>query len=235
MEFASSTSLLLHTTNQTGTNVGGLAVKLSGGGGTGTGTPGQLQFLTYDTSGISSTTPQVATVKMVINGETGNVGIGTASPTAKLNVVGTLKFVTGNEANGKILTSDASGNADWQTPATTSSGAYLPTYSSPANIDTVILDSLSYSRVGDVVTVSGELQVNVTLAATATSFLLTIPVTSSFTAASQCGGAGNSPTAVSWSAGINAASGTSTVKVAFVSTVSVTQQPLDFIFQYRIR
>lgn len=44
------------------------------------------------------------------------VGIGTAYPSAKLHVVGNLKFVTGTQANGKILTSDASGNADWQTP-----------------------------------------------------------------------------------------------------------------------
>lgn len=45
----------------------------------------------------------------------GNFGIGTTSPTAKLHVVGSLNFTTGNEGMGKVLTSDASGNADWQT------------------------------------------------------------------------------------------------------------------------
>ena len=45
---------------------------------------------------------------------TGNVGIGTNSPTATLEVSGTVKLSTGAAA-GKVLTSDASGNATWQT------------------------------------------------------------------------------------------------------------------------
>lgn len=47
---------------------------------------------------------------------TGNVGIGTTSPTAKLHVVGTFQLVDGNQALGRVLTSDASGSATWQTP-----------------------------------------------------------------------------------------------------------------------
>ncbi len=45
----------------------------------------------------------------------GNVGIGTAAPTATLHVVGTSRFVDGTEGAGKVLTSDASGNATWST------------------------------------------------------------------------------------------------------------------------
>jgi hypothetical protein len=37
--------------------------------------------------------------------------------TATLEVNGSLKFVTGNQGTNKILQSDASGNADWATPA----------------------------------------------------------------------------------------------------------------------
>jgi hypothetical protein len=48
----------------------------------------------------------------------GNVGIGTSSPSAKLDVQGTsgatIKIVDGNQASGKVLTSDANGNASWQ-------------------------------------------------------------------------------------------------------------------------
>jgi hypothetical protein len=48
----------------------------------------------------------------------GNVGIGTFSPTQKLEVSGNLKTVgfimTGGAAAGKVLTSDASGQAAWQ-------------------------------------------------------------------------------------------------------------------------
>ncbi len=45
-----------------------------------------------------------------------NVGIGTSTPGAKLEVNGQLKITGGTPGNGKILTSDASGLASWQTP-----------------------------------------------------------------------------------------------------------------------
>jgi hypothetical protein len=57
---------------------------------------------------------------MIILGN-GNVGINSGAPTTKLDVVGTsgttLKIVDGNQANGKVLTSDANGVASWATAA----------------------------------------------------------------------------------------------------------------------
>jgi hypothetical protein len=47
----------------------------------------------------------------------GNVGIGTEDPTTKLHINGTspsLRLVDGTQAAGKILVSDANGNATWQ-------------------------------------------------------------------------------------------------------------------------
>ena len=54
----------------------------------------------------------------------GNVGIGTATPSEKLQVNGnvkvggTLQVQGGSPGAGKVLTSDGSGNASWQAPAT---------------------------------------------------------------------------------------------------------------------
>ena len=47
---------------------------------------------------------------------TGNVGIGTTSPGATLEVAGLVKITGGSPANGKVLTSDADGLASWQNP-----------------------------------------------------------------------------------------------------------------------
>lgn len=44
----------------------------------------------------------------------GNVGIGTDTPGATLSVSGSFSLTDGTQGNGKVLTSDASGNASWQ-------------------------------------------------------------------------------------------------------------------------
>jgi len=56
---------------------------------------------------------------MVIEG-TGDVGIGTTNPEEKLHVAGSLKIVDGTQGEGKVLTSDANGLANWQSPASPS-------------------------------------------------------------------------------------------------------------------
>ena len=43
----------------------------------------------------------------------GDVGIGTNNPDESLHVIGNIKMVDGNEASGKVLTSDASGSGSW--------------------------------------------------------------------------------------------------------------------------
>ncbi|MFB0925437.1 MAG: hypothetical protein QMB65_09175 [Vicingaceae bacterium] len=48
-----------------------------------------------------------------------NVGIGTSTPGAKLDVVGTVKITDGTEGVGKVLTSNAVGTATWQSPSIT--------------------------------------------------------------------------------------------------------------------
>ena len=53
----------------------------------------------------------------VMNVETGNTGIGTSSPTAKLDVNGTLRFRSSFPKKGSVLTSDdTNGNASWADP-----------------------------------------------------------------------------------------------------------------------
>lgn len=44
------------------------------------------------------------------------IGIGTNAPDERLHVVGSMKIVDGNQGNGKVLVSDATGKAVWQNP-----------------------------------------------------------------------------------------------------------------------
>ena len=59
---------------------------------------------------------------VVIPANSGDVGIGTSTPTAKLHLVnpsaGALRIEDGSQAAGRVLTSDANGVGTWQTPNT---------------------------------------------------------------------------------------------------------------------
>jgi hypothetical protein len=50
----------------------------------------------------------------------GHVGIGTTTPGATLDIAGTIKITDGSQGAGKILTSDATGLANWASPQATS-------------------------------------------------------------------------------------------------------------------
>lgn len=43
----------------------------------------------------------------------GNLGIGTTTPSARLHVAGSMRLENGTQAAGRVLTSDANGNASW--------------------------------------------------------------------------------------------------------------------------
>ncbi|WP_442846101.1 hypothetical protein [Leeuwenhoekiella sp. H156] len=58
----------------------------------------------------------------LILGGNANVGIGTNTPSARLQVDGTLRYVDGNQGAAKVLTSDANGNASWQNAPAVSAG-----------------------------------------------------------------------------------------------------------------
>jgi trimeric autotransporter adhesin len=55
----------------------------------------------------------------------GNVGIGTVSPTALLEIAGQVKITGGTPGVGKVLTSDATGLASWMTPTLVTSSETL--------------------------------------------------------------------------------------------------------------
>jgi len=69
--------------------------------------------------GWSEATPSILIAKTADSyfNISGNFGIGTTTPDAKLHVSGTFKLVDGTQGLGKVLTSDADGLASWETPS----------------------------------------------------------------------------------------------------------------------
>lgn len=61
------------------------------------------------------------------------VGIGTNTPDERLHINGSIKIVDGNQAAGRVLTSDATGRATWATP-TTANTAFANIYSNAERI-----------------------------------------------------------------------------------------------------
>ena len=85
----------------------------------------------------------------IYNANSGNVGIGMTNPTERLVVSGKTKTtdfqMTNGAGAGKVLTSDASGNATWQT---SSSGFSLP-YSGSGNTSSVAFQVSNYYNNGN--------------------------------------------------------------------------------------
>jgi hypothetical protein len=67
-----------------------------------------------------------ATASTMVLEDTGNVGIGTTAPGAKLEVAGQLKITGGTPGAGKVLTSDGDGLASWETASAGAQGPAGP-------------------------------------------------------------------------------------------------------------
>lgn len=79
-----------------------------------TGNPEDIELGTYsgNLGAVHLTTNNTPKLTVINNG---NVGIGTPSPTEKLDIAGKIKITDGTEGMGKVLVSDAVGVASWVT------------------------------------------------------------------------------------------------------------------------
>jgi len=110
----------------------------------------------------------------------GNVGIGTTSPACALDVTG------GIQTSRTAVTSPAS------TDGNVFSGTYTPTQvSTNTNIATgPTFLAAQYMRVGNTVTVSGQIIFTATASATDTTVKISLPIASNFSATRQLAGTG---------------------------------------------
>lgn len=113
-------------------------------------------------------------------------------------------------------------------------GVYTPTRSAEANMDgNVTMFEAQYMRVGNTVTVSGRFTANPTLAATATSFEMTLPVASNISAAEDVAGVAFCGSVAGMGAAISGSVANDTAVVAWVSS-DINSNTWSFQFSYQV-
>lgn len=143
---------------------------------------------------------------------------------------------------GDTLTFVSEGSGNWKcvgyalintAPLIIASGTYTPTLTNTTNVAASTAFVCQYMRVGNVVTVSGQVQIDTTSAA-ATLLEMSLPIASDFITASQCGGtAANLNAAAQESAGIQGVTANDTAGFNFLA-IATANQNWFFSFTYLI-
>ena len=138
-----------------------------------------------------------------------------------------------DETTGKPAYSDASGTWSDLVAATSSlSGTYTPTLTNVTNVAASTAYQCQYTRVGDVVMVSGKVDVDPTLVA-ATVLGISLPIDSVLSSAEKCAGIAASNTIASEVAAIDADTVNNRAQLDWVTT-SLANHSMFFTFQYLV-
>lgn len=114
------------------------------------------------------------------------------------------------------------------------SGTYTPTRSAEVNMDSnVTMTEAQYMRVSNTVTVSGRFTADPTLAATSTSFEITLPVASNIGALEDVAGTAFCSTVAGMGCGIFGVIANDTAKFQWVSS-DINSHTWNYIFSYQI-
>lgn len=118
---------------------------------------------------------------------------------------------------------------------TTASGTYTPTLTGVTNVSSTTARKCQYMRVGNTVTVAGQLDVIPTSNNTGIVVGLSLPVASNFTTAYECGGAGHSSdvTANAHGASIYADATNNRAEMTYYETHGATDT-ITFTFTYEV-
>lgn len=113
------------------------------------------------------------------------------------------------------------------------SGTYTPTLTTVANLATATTYSCQFMRVENMVTVSGRVDVDPTLTATATSLGISLPIVSDFSVPQDCGGIACSPGIAGQVMAILGDATNNRATMAWIAG-DITNQTTYFNFTYRV-
>lgn len=119
------------------------------------------------------------------------------------------------------------------TSTNVTSGTYTPTLTNVANLSASTAYSCQYIRIGNVVTVSGQVDVDPTLAATSTQLGISLPIASNLANSNECAGSSSASGIAGQTAAILGDSANNRAQMQWVSA-DITNQPMYFSFTYRI-
>ncbi|NCT74299.1 MAG: hypothetical protein GXC78_07215 [Chitinophagaceae bacterium] len=139
--------LTIQPTGQSGTDQTGQTIRIATGKGTGAGTSGDIHLMTSVPT-TSGTTLQSLSTSVIVKGS-GNVGIGTTSPSAQLHTTGSVRLagLTMDSTRIRVLVADNNGNIAYRNVSTIGGGSgsisgtvnYLAKYSSGTTIGNSLL------------------------------------------------------------------------------------------------
>jgi len=113
------------------------------------------------------------------------------------------------------------------------SGTYTPTLTNAANLGASTAYQCQYMRVGNVVTVSGKVDVDPTLAATATQLGISLPIASNLGAQEDCAGTSFASGIAAQGAAIRGDAANNRAEMVWISG-DVTNQSMYFTFTYEV-
>ena len=207
-----------------------------------------LRFNDSDTT--SSSAQPTGRVEFFVNdGSAGGTGVGSFIEGRAAGGAGGGYLVIGTSASGAtgaadVLTISVTGGITIARDAVTSpasndgnvfSGTYTPSLTNTTNVAASTAYECQYMRVGNVVTVSGRINIDPTLTATASEIGISLPIASNFSAITNLGGTGaiaTTTTEVS-AGGILADTTNDRAQFRFVAG-GVTARDYGFTFTYRV-
>lgn len=114
-------------------------------------------------------------------------------------------------------------------------GTYTPTFTNTSNVSSFgTVNSASYMRVGDMVTVSGRVYVNPISANVNTQFRMTLPVSTTFSLFAELGGVLYSKNSQSLGGAILADTTYEQARFQYINTSDIYGREFAFIYMYRL-
>lgn len=200
--------------------------------------------VTINATGGSGTDKAGGTITYIAGKGTGNVTTGGEQRWSVCNIVGASGTAVQDTNVAMILRksgilqlqlahNNAAANGDATNPDLRS-GTYTPTLSNTTNVAASTPRLCTWSRVGNMVTITGQFDIDPTLTATSTVLGISLPSASNFTTAYEAGGGAWSIAIASESAGIQANATTDVIEVTFIA-VDLSNHTMAFQAGYEVK